>query len=392
MIALDDARLRMLEQLTRLDYETVELEASHGRILAEPVIALRTQPPFAASAMDGYAVRSADLRGPESRLKRVGESAAGHAFDGPLPSGAAVRISTGAPVPGNADQVVIQENTQQIGDHIRLRSAAKPGANIRPAGIDFERDETLLAPGRALSGAMIALAAAAGSTRLCVYRRPRVGLFATGDELVEPGCEPGPSQIINAITPGLIPLIEAWGGDAVYLGIAGDNPSAISGMIEAAGHCDLLVSVGGASVGDHDHLRSVFDSHGGQLLFEKIAVKPGKPTWVGQVSDTPMLGLPGNPVSALVMARLMLRPAIARLSGFEAWTVFEPAICAADLPENGPRETFLRAKRGEDGRIKPLARQDSSLLSELAMADCLIRRKPGSAALKAGSAIEVIAL
>ena len=392
MIPLDEARMRLLDALAPCPAVTLPLEAACGRVLAGPMIAQCTQPSVALSAMDGYAVRSANLATAPARLELAGEAAAGHAFDGPLETGMAVRISTGAPLPQGADQVVMQERAGREGAAVLLDDTVRPGANVRPAGTDFSLGETLLPAGRRVTPETLALAAAARLEGLPVHPRPRVGVLASGDELVEPGAPVGPSQTVNSVSPGLVEMVRAWGGEPVYLGIARDDAQDVRRHVESARALDFLVTVGGASVGDHDHFKRVFAERGGRLAFEKIAVRPGKPTWFGVLDDLPCLGLPGNPVSALVIARLLLRPAMARLEGGAVETVFERAGLGAALEANGPRETYLRARRDEVGRAVPLDNQDSSALSALVRADCLVRRPVDAEPAGRGDPVDILPL
>ncbi|MBO6764317.1 MAG: molybdopterin molybdotransferase MoeA [Maricaulis sp.] len=393
MPAVDAALDAMLAALSPLVPVERPLADCGGAFLAKPLVAQWTQPPFAASAMDGYAVRSADLAAGPEALRLVGEAAAGHAFSRQVGPGEAVRISTGAPVPDGADQVVMQEKASRSGDAVRLADTSRPMANIRPAGTDFSRGDRLLEAGRRLSPDAVALAAAARVATLHIHPRPRVAILATGDELVEPG-EPaaGPSQIVNSVAPGLVELVRIWGGEPVYLGIARDRPEAVRDALYHGRDGDLTVTVGGASVGGHDHLRAVFQADGGRFAFERIAARPGKPTWFGIVEGHPVLGLPGNPVSALVMARLFLRPALARLGGGAAVAVFAQAPLAVALEANDWRETYLRATRDDAGHVAPLPNQDSSALSALVQADCLIRRPAGAQAMAVGERVEILSL
>jgi molybdopterin molybdotransferase len=392
MIPLETARSRMLEALGPTETVSVEQGRADGCTLAEPLIAQRTQPPFAASAMDGYAVHAADLGEAATILPLAGEAAAGHALASALPRGHAARISTGAPLPAGADQVVMQERATRADDHVTLDDAPRPMANIRPAGTDYAAGDTLLEAGQRLTPEAIALAVGAGETVFAVHRQPRIGILATGDELVEPGETPGPDQIVNSVSRALAGLISAWDCEPVYLGIARDTPDSVAAHLDRAEGLDLLVTVGGASVGDHDHLRAVFTARGGRLAFERIALKPGKPTWFGRLDALPCLGLPGNPVSALVVARLLLAPAAARLSGRAAIPTFDRAKLAADLPANGSRETYLRAGRDEAGRVAVLDNQDSSALSALVRADCLVRRMVDAPPARTGDTVEVLVL
>lgn len=392
MIPVDEARKRILEALEPTPSLELLYADTLGRVLAGPIKANRTQPPFNASAMDGYAVRSADMTGTSNTLLLHGESAAGHALDREIEAGTAVRISTGAPLPAGADQVVIQEKTERNGNQITLNEPARPGANIRNAGMDFFDGDTLVPAGLKVNADMIALAVGAGQLALEVHRQPRIGILSTGDELVEPGEPTGPDQIINSVSKGLSALIAGAGCEPVYLGIANDTPQSVRENLAKVSGLDLLVTIGGASVGDHDHLRRVFAEDGGALLFEKIALKPGKPTWFGLFKGTPVLGLPGNPVSALVVARLLLLPAITRLNGQHASPALVPATCAVELPENDHRETYLRGQFNPDGSVEPLRNQDSLALSALVRASCLIRRPINSPAVTPGTRVDILVL
>ncbi len=393
MIALDDAIALIRDRVQPLGAETVPLGEAHRRWLAAPVIAARTQPPFDASAMDGYAVRSADLTGWDIRLDLRGESAAGHASHHAVGAGEAFRISTGARLPAGADQVVIQENCRKAEGGITTAEAPHPGAHFRRAGIDFMTGDTLLEPGQSMTPAAMSLAASAGHSALSVSRQPIVGILSSGDELVEAGEDAGPDQIINSLGPGLTALVQAWGGQPSYLGIARDDVVDVREKLRAAEGLDLLVTIGGASVGDHDHLRRVFGELGGELFFEKIAIKPGKPTWFGRLGSTPVLGLPGNPVSALVMARLCLKPAMDRLLGTADPALFLSTQLGIDLPANGPRENMIRAQYdARTGHISPLANQDSSVLSALVASNALIRRPAEAPAASAGESVSFLPL
>lgn len=391
MIRVDDARALMLAALPILGEEIVDYDAALGRVLSQPMIARRTQPPFAASAMDGYAVRSADMGATPVRLRLVGESAAGHGSDTALIAGCAMRISTGAPVPEGADQVVIQENVTRDGDTLVLDDTARPMANIRRPGVDFSEGQELLTAGIRVTPDAVALAVGAGLTELAVVRRPRIGILSTGDELVEPGESTGPDQIINSVSRGIDGLVRAEGGEPVYLGIARDSEGDVRRCLRAGAGLDLVVTIGGASVGDHDHLRAVFAADGGSLAFEKIAMKPGKPTWFGKLHGTHFLGLPGNPVSALVAARLFLRPALWSLTGRAEQLVHEQVEIGSDLPANGSRETYVRAARDPaTGRVSPIDNQDSSALAALVRSDFLIRREIEAPAARAGDRLPAL--
>ncbi len=393
MISLAEAQRRVLERVTPLGSEQIGHERALNRRLAAAVIAARTQPPVDVSAMDGYAVRAADLTTQPAELALAGESAAGHAFAETLGAGQCLRISTGAALPAGADQVVIQENTSRANDRVRLTDTPAPGRHIRRAGLDFRAGDTLLAPGIQLTAERLALAVGAGVSSFDVFKQPVVGILSTGDELVEPGQAPAADQIYNSVSHALRGLVENWGGQPRYLGIARDNETDVARKLASAAECDLLVTIGGASVGDHDHLRRVFSERGGQLVFEKVAVKPGKPTWFGDIETGPVLGLPGNPVSALVMARLLLRPALARLGGTEHTTAFRTASLSQSLDANGDRETFVRAHFDPaSNQIAPDTNQDSSALSALVRSNALIRREINAPEGQAGDPVEFVAL
>ena len=395
MIPLTEAQTILARDLAPLPAREVMLDKACGDILVAPLKAALTQPPFAASAMDGYAVRSADLGGDKVELRLIGEAAAGHAYSGQVGMGEAVRISTGAVLPDGADQVVIQENTLREGDRVITDQPAQPGQHIRQAGQDFVQGQTLLETGHRLTPDALSLIAAAGHARVRVAARPRVGVLASGDELVEPGETPASGQIINSIASGLIALIEGWGGEAVYLGIARDTEADIQTKLDAAPELDLIVPVGGASVGEHDHMRRIITARGGDIRFAKIAVRPGKPTWFALMPDgqAPMIGLPGNPVSALVMARLILLPALRRLRGESTQTSRNRVNLGSVMPPNGDRETYVRAVWDRHaGIVTPLPRQDSAILTTLVTANALIRRPIGAEAAHPGNEVEIIPL
>ena len=397
MISLDEARRIVVEELGPTGAESVPLADAFGRTLAAPLIATRTQPAFRSSAMDGYAVRSADLGASATTLKIAGESAAGHGFSETLNPGQAVKISTGAPMPEGADQVVMREDATLRGGDVVLNARPTPGKHVRAAGVDFAKGAELVAAGTRLSPEAVSIAASAGHVVLSVHQRPKIAVLSSGDELVEPGEAVAEAGIINSNAIGLSALIRAEGASSDYLGIARDNPADVRAKLQSAAGADLLVTIGGASVGDHDHLRAVFSELGGSMIFEKIAVKPGKPTWFGHLGGTPVLGLPGNPVSALVMARLILSPALHALLGASepARMRFSRAILSESLTENGRRETYLRARfTSADGALSaaPLSNQDSSALSALVAADCLVRRAANAPAAAIGETVEILAL
>lgn len=397
MIALAQARARVLEALAPVGAERVSLAAAAGRIVAAPVLAAWDQPPVAVSAMDGYAVRSADLptdAAAPTRLTVQGESAAGHPWTAPLASGAAIAIATGAAVPHGADQIAPREDADRDGAAVTITAVATPGRHIRPAASDFAADATLLAAGEVMTPAAVALAAAGGASGLSVRRRPIVALIATGDELVEAGAAKGPAHIVDANTLGLTALIESAGGSVRALGIARDDPAAVRACYDAAVGADVAIVVGGASVGRHDHARRVF-GEAGVFLFERIALKPGKPTWFGVRDGQPFLGLPGNPVSALVVAQLLVIPALRRLLGQPQGALEAlPAALTTPLPANGERETFVRVRAtpGPDGALTatPLAGQESHMLGALAAANALLARPIRAPAVEAGAVVALL--
>lgn len=394
MITVEQAREQIAAALTPLSSETISAARAFGRTLAADIVADRNQPPSAVSAMDGYAVRSQDLTNDDA-FSLLGESRAGTGLDTPIQPSQAVRVSTGARIPDGADQVVIQENVELEADTLRTSDPANPGRHIRPAGSDYEAGQRLLGAGTILSPAKVSLAAAAGIGDIPVMRRPKVAILATGDELVHAGETPDEDQIFNSGTPGLSALVFSVGGQPLSLGIARDDPEDVREALASAEGADLLVTIGGASVGDHDHLRRVFTEEGGKLVFEKVRVKPGKPAWFGKLDDLPVLGLPGNPVSAMVTARLFLVPALRTLLAQPAALAlgFETAVLSAPLVQNGDRETYLRGIRdAATGPVRAMDKQDSSHLAALSEANVLIRRLPDAPAADAGATVEVLPL
>ena len=393
MITPAEALARILSLMTPVGTETVPLAEAAGRVLAEPVVARRTQPPFPSSAMDGYAVRAADVA-PGASLRRVGEAAAGRRHPGALGPGEAVRIFTGAPVPEGADAVLIQENADAEGDRVRPTAAVAAGANIRPAGVDFAEGAALSAP-RRLAPADVALIAAMNAPEIAARRRPRVALVPTGDELVWPGERPGPDQIVSSNNFGLAALLGAAGAETDLRPVAPDRRDALAeALAGAAAEADLILTLGGASVGEHDLVRAAVGA--AELEFWKVAVRPGKPLMAGRVGGVPLIGLPGNPVSAMVCGLLFARPAVDALLGLPAGPpARERATLAEALPANGPREHYMRAAlSGAPGAptVRPLGNQDSSLLSILSEADALLVREIGAPEAAAGDAAEFLRL
>lgn len=396
LMPVEEARKRILDAIKPMVPERVTLNKAVGRVLAGNVVAQRTQPPFDLSAMDGYAVRARDVVNPPARLAVVGEAAAGRAYEGTIGENEAVRIFTGAPVPKGADAVVIQEDTERDGEYVVSNFAAGQGAHIRKAGIDFKEGTAGLEAGRKLSSADIAFAAAMNMPNVIVHRRPKIAYFSTGDELVLPGSTPGPSQIISANNDGLAALIEEAGGVPFDLGVVADDVIAIQSAGRHAQDADMLVTLGGASVGDHDLVQEALGADGLTVDFWRIAMRPGKPLMFGSYRELPMLGLPGNPVSALVCAHLFLVPAIAAMQGAH----FHPRVTLAklgrDLPKNDHRQDYLRATLAHHDDALPVATpfevQDSSMLSVMSAADCLVIRLPHAGPAKAGDTVQVMPL
>ena len=395
MITVQEAQARCLDLVRPLAEDMVPLAQAVGRVLARHVVASRAQPPFAASAMDGYAVRTQDCT-PGATLRIIGEAPAGHAWAGQLGAGEAVRIFTGAPLPDGADRVIIQEDVIRSAGTITLGFSLDDNINIRPQGADFAAEFALTAP-RRLAASEVALLAAMNVAVLPVARQPVVALIATGDELVMPGDDPRPDQIIASNIFALKAMIEAAGGIARVLPIARDNDASLMTVFDLAMGADLIVSIGGASVGDHDLVAQVAARFGLTQSFYKIAMRPGKPLIAGHFEDgTAYLGLPGNPVSAIVCGHLFLLPMIRAMQGLpDALPPIVQARLTDAVPENGPRAHYMRAKLSEDmaGRsVTAFDRQDSSLLTVLSEANALLIRPPGDAARPAGTVVDVVPL
>jgi molybdopterin molybdotransferase len=385
----------LLALIDTLPREQISLADGLGRVLAEEVAARRTQPPFAVSAMDGYAVRADDLAEIPVELRIVAEVPAGAGFGGRVGPGEAARIFTGAPMPAGTDTIVIQEDTERSGDSVRVREGAPRGRYVRREGLDFAEGDVLLHPGRRLDARDIGLLAAMNRPWLFVHRRPRIGILSTGDEIVMPGEPIGPHQIVSSNGLALAAVAAACGAIAVSVGNAPDDPEALRRIAAATSGVDLLVTTGGVSVGEHDLVRDALAVDGFDLDFWQIAMRPGKPLMVGRYRGTPMLGLPGNPVSTVVCALLFLKPAIERLSGLSP--AAEPVATArlgAALPANDRRQDYLRARlaRAADGSEEVLAFevQDSSMMRLLSAADCLILRPPYAPAAATGSIVPII--
>ncbi len=388
MITVEEALARLFHLAHQMPVETVPLARAAGRVLARPVAAGRDQPPFASSAMDGYAV-PADQAVPGASFDVIGDSAAGHGFAGTIGPGQAARIFTGAPVPLGATRVVIQEDVTRDGDRITLSQNLDSADYIRPAGGDFAEGWQMPAP-QHLRPADLALLAAMNVAELPVARRPVVALIATGDELVMPGETPGPDQIIASNSFALKAMAEAAGAEARMLPIARDDADSLRTAFHLAEGADLVVTIGGASVGDHDLVGPVTEELGMERSFYKIAMRPGKPLMAGRLGDSVLLGLPGNPVSSIVCGHIFMLPLLRAMQGLGQ----HPArrhrtVLAADLRANGPREHYMRARLGADG-ITAFDRQDSSLLSVLCQADALLIRPAGDRSRQAGETVDYI--
>jgi molybdopterin molybdotransferase len=399
LMPVADALAAVLAGAEALPEEMVALDAAHHRVLARDVAALRTQPPQAMSAMDGYAVRAADASTVAARLKVIGEVAAGRPFDTVLRSGEAARIFTGGVIPQGADAVVIQEDTVRDGDSIDLTEAAIVGRHIRPAGVDFREGDVLLHAGRRLTDRDLSLAAGMNYPQLAVRRRPKVAVLATGDELVMPGSTPGPGQIVYSNGYALRALARAEGAETLDLGIAADTVDATKDGIRRARQsgADLLITMGGASVGDHDLVKQSLEAEGVSIAFWRIAMRPGKPMMHGRLGAMRVIGLPGNPVSSYVCGFLFMAPLIRALSGrSDVHHAPEPAVLGRDLAANDVREDYLRARLEEraDGVLvaTPVSHQDSSLLGNLAAARALVIRSPFAPAASAGSPCVILRL
>jgi molybdopterin molybdotransferase len=398
MISVAEALARVLADVRPLETEDAPLPEAHGRVLAENVAALRTQPPAAVSAMDGYAVCAADVTQAPVRLKIVGEVAAGRPFPGKIERREAARIFTGGVMPPGADTVVIQELTERDGQAVVVNKAARPGQNVRVEGLDFKAGEMLLAKGRLLSARDLALAAAMNHPRLPVHLRPKVALLATGDELVMPGQVPLPGQIVYSNGFALAALARSEGAELSDLGVVPDRLDATEAAIARAREwgADVLVTAGGASVGDYDLVQRALAASGMDLSFWRVALRPGRPLLHGRLGSMRVLGVPGNPVSAFVCAFLFLVPLLRRLSGrADLDHDYQPATLGVDLSPNDQRADYLRATLSAPNGTPvatPFPVQDSSMLVPLAKADCLIVREPFAPAAPAGSACRIVRL
>lgn len=394
-LSVDEALQRICADVEPTQGETVLLEEAAGRTLAYPLAATFDQPPFDASAMDGYAVRAEDVKSLPVSLQRIGEAAAGHPFEGSVLQGQAVRIFTGAPLPAGADAIVIQENADADGDTVTIREGVPDSAHVRAKGGDFAKDSIGITAGTLLDARHLAFAAAMGHRKLSVHRKPRVAILATGDELVEPGITPGPGQIVASNSYAVAAMVTAAGGAPTILGIATDTADSLALHVEEAREADLLITIGGASVGEHDLVRQSLTDAGYQLDFWKIAMRPGKPLMFAIRDRHRAIGLPGNPVSSIVCTRIFVMPLIAAMCRRNLHMPESIAILATGLAANGPRQHYMRAtlETSADGglpHVVPATSQDSSLQSILAASNALIVRKPGAPALKAGEKVTVL--
>lgn len=397
MISVEEALARVLEGIAVVPAETVGVSEALGRVLAADVAARLSHPPAAVSAMDGYAVRAADTAAVPAKLKQIGESAAGAGFKGRVEAGTCARIFTGAPMPEGADTVVIQEDTASESGVVTVKKAAKPGEWIRVEGLDFRSGDVLLKAGTVLSARDVGLAAAMNVPWLSVRRKPRIALIATGNEVVMPGDPLRADQIVSSNSIALAAYVRVLGGEPVNLGIAPDEPRALLAMIADAKGTDLLVTSGGASVGDYDLVREALGRSGFDLGFYKVAMRPGKPLIFGRLDATPVLGFPGNPVSAGVCAAIYLKAAMEKMLGIAMRAGPEPtAILGRDLPANDRRQDYLRAELSSNDAgeavATPFARQDSSMMANFARADCLVIRPPEAPAIKKGERVRIVRL
>jgi len=395
MILVEEAIARIVRAFKPLAPEQVSLASAHGRVLAEDAISRRTQPPVAVSAMDGYAVIASDVATIPVILDVVAYVAAGDTFDGTLKPGQASRIFTGAPVPNGANTIVIQENTEASGDCVTVKESVDEGRYIRPIGMDFSAGDIGLKSGQLLSARDIGFAAAMNLPWLMVRRRPRIAILATGNEIVMPGAEIGAGKIVSSNSLALGATIKALGGEPLQLGIAPDDRETLRNMIAGAKGADLLLTSGGVSVGEHDLVRSVLGEEGMELDFWQIAMRPGKPLMFGKIGETPVIGLPGNPVSTMVCSIIFLKPAMQAMLGMiGSHKRRSTATLGSDLGANDERQDYLRAQLSHDDSgnaiATPFSRQDSSMIAKLAQADCLVVRAPGAPELKAGHKVEII--
>ncbi|WP_321340149.1 gephyrin-like molybdotransferase Glp [uncultured Cohaesibacter sp.] len=398
LLNVDDALEQLLSDISVSEIENVSLHNATARVLAADLVANRDQPPFRASAMDGYAIRGDNVKELPTKLQVIGEVPAGHHFSDVLHDWEAVRIFTGAPVPEGADTVVMQEKTERDGAFVSIQQEIKKGSNIREAGQDFGKGDTLLKKGTELTYRHLALAAAMNHAVLPVYKRPVIAILATGDELVLPGETPTESQIIAANNFAIASLAQTIGADIMDLGIARDDMTEISTTIKkaVAAEVDCLITIGGVSVGDHDLVQEALKGAGMELKFWRIAMRPGKPLLAGKLGKTQVLGLPGNPVSSMTCALLFLQPIIRKMLGKKGPYQIMDAVLGNALPENDYRQSYMRAQTHIDEKGRTVAStysdQDSSKLASFAQADCVIVRPPNTPASEAGDLCKIITL
>ncbi|MCT4656030.1 MAG: molybdopterin molybdotransferase MoeA [Cohaesibacter sp.] len=398
LMKVEEALSRLLGDVKTTRVEHVSLEKATGRVLAQDLQSSRNQPPFDASAMDGYAVKASNLETLPAKLQVIGEVPAGHSFPDEMHDWEAVRIFTGAPVPKGADAILIQENTERDGAFVTALETVHSGQFIRPAGLDFKCGETLLTAGTRLNARQVALAASMNHATLPVYARPKIAILATGDELVLPGETPSDDQIISSNNFGVAGQVEQVGGEVLNLGIAIDRHEAIAAKIKEAQDwgADILVTIGGASVGDHDLVQDVLKQAGMDLNFWRIAMRPGKPLMAGKIGAMQVLGLPGNPVSSMVCTLLFLQPLVRQMLGSNDTQPTLSARLGADVGENDQRQEYLRAslERKDNGELitLPFAKQDSAMMARFAIADCLIIRPPFAEPAKEGDLCQILML
>lgn len=395
MISVNDALQQILSNVSETCAEQVALPDALGRVLAQDIVARLTQPWADVSAMDAYAVRQQDVTNVPVDLKVIGESPAGGQYNGELKAGEAVRIFTGAPVPAGADTIIIQEDTERDGDWVKVLETSPTGKFIRPAGLDFKSGKVLIPAGQVMSARDVGLAAAANVPWVMVRRKPRVAIIATGNEVVMPGDNLGDNQIISSNSVMLSAYLKVLGAEPLDLGIARDDEASLTQLIHSASQADMLITIGGASVGDYDLVNQVLGREGVDLGFYKVAMRPGKPLIFGHLNGTPVLGLPGNPVSVGVTSTIFMRPAVEAMLGLKPDDApLQTAQLAHDLGENDQRQDYMRATLsiGPNGeRIATLfAKQDSAMLAKFAGADCLVIRAPHAPAAKAGETVEII--
>ena len=396
MISVEEALNRITDAFEPLGSEWVALSHARGRVLSKDMIAPRDQPPHDISAMDGYAVRAADLESGRAELTLIGQAPAGGRFEGVVGPGETVRIFTGGPVPEGADAVALQENASADGQRITLEGQVPEGRFVRPAGLDVKKGAVTIRKGTILGARDLGLAAGMNRVWLPVRRKPRIAFLATGDELVRPGEALGPDRIVtsNSITLGA--MIESWGGMPLDLGVIEDRQEAFTEILPELGGVDLIVTLGGASVGERDLVRKALGEKGLNLDFWKIAMRPGKPLMFGHVGDVPLLGLPGNPVSSAVCAILFVKAVIRRLQGLDPNPEEVPATLGSNLSANDERQDYLRAHLNWKGTgflvATPASRQDSAMYATFADADCLVKRPPFAAKAAAGDPVTVILL